>query len=388
MLNVVVHIVTSGPWGVKFVVSSKPVQKVRCTAATPHVCMPCMSVSADRSASVFRVELHPGCCGDVFLRSVKFCETEAGVSFETLVLVPRIQRCVSFPNLPSYQTARCHDPAVRNVHLTSKGVPRDLFHYCHHLPHNGVCVNRSVHGGGCIMLWWLDFRGEWMGCSRIGWLLCRNGCISECCHEIGLYCVRWSSGRVVLTWGRCWPLHHTGGCSQQDSAKCRLPLRCELKCADMFWLSQRTMIISGRRSSGLLGDVGWQLLADVSGQRICPVFQASNFPLLWIAGPLNTRPRGSPLFEPLEIWKLRPTGWLETSVSTCQPTRRNIPEVRGPKLHGGGSLISGIHCFCFPERPDILWGQSSLIFKAYHGYFPGVSPPGSEVDRWPSSGNE
>lgn len=24
--------------------------------------------------------------------------------------------------------------------------PRDLFHYCHHLPHNGVCVNRGVQG--------------------------------------------------------------------------------------------------------------------------------------------------------------------------------------------------------------------------------------------------
>jgi len=123
------------------------------------------------------------------------------------------------------------------------------------------------------MLWWLDFRGEWRGCSRIGWLLCRNGCISECCHEIGLYCVRWSSGRVVLTWSRCWPLHHTGGAYSKTGASAVCRYVANFKRIDVFWLSQWTVIISDRRSPGMLRGVGWQLPADVSGQRICPIFK-------------------------------------------------------------------------------------------------------------------
>jgi len=130
------------------------------------------------------------------------------------------------------------------------------------------------------MLWWLDFRGEWRGCSRIGWLLCRNGCISECCHEIGLYCVHWSSGRVVLTWGRCWPLHRTGGAHSKTVASAVCRSVANFKFIDVFWLSNWTAIISGRRSSGLLRGVDSQLLADVSGQRICPIFKRQTFHFL------------------------------------------------------------------------------------------------------------
>lgn len=36
----------------------------------------------------------------------------------------------------------------------------------------------------------------------------------------------------------------------------------------------------GRRSSGMLRGVGWQLLSDVSGQRICPIFKGQTFHFL------------------------------------------------------------------------------------------------------------
>jgi len=119
------------------------------------------------------------------------------------------------------------------------------------------------------MLWWLDFRGEWRGCSRIGWLLCRNGCISECCHEIGLYCVHWSTGRVVLTWGRCWPLHRTGGAHSKTVASAVCRSVANFKRIDVFWLSK--WFVARRRFAAACRRFGTAYLSH---------FQAPNLPLL------------------------------------------------------------------------------------------------------------
>ena len=77
LLNVklVVHIVTSGLEALSSSSPSKPEQKHMYHCGAVYL-DGVQSVSTDRSASVFKVELQPRCCGGVFLRNVKFCETE------------------------------------------------------------------------------------------------------------------------------------------------------------------------------------------------------------------------------------------------------------------------------------------------------------------------
>ena len=159
-----------------------------------------------------------------------------------------------FPNynLLPHCTMSCHVPTVRTMHQQECLAIRSTIATTS--PIMVFCVNRGVQGGGCIMLWWLDFRGEWRGCSRIGWLLCRNGCISECCHEIGLYCVHWSSMEGSSDVGAGVGLFITLGVltarqSQvpSDVLRCGRSAATLQNCVYVFWYSKRTLIVSGRR---------------------------------------------------------------------------------------------------------------------------------------------
>ena len=177
-----------------------------------------------------------------------------------------------------------------------------------------------------------------------------------------MYCVRWSSGRVVLTWGRCWPLHHTAGVTATQS---QVPSAATLRTASVLMCfdcqSEQRLFLAVTRLVRCAAQVG-SCLPTFRDSVFVP-FTIVKHSTYWTVGHFKIRPTVSLPFGPLQTLKLKPTGWLEMSVSTCQSTRRNIPEERGPKLHGGGSLISGSDCFCFPKRPDLLWGQHSLILK-------------------------
>jgi hypothetical protein len=58
--------------------------------------------------------------------------------------------------------------------------------------------------------------------------------------------------------------------------------------------------------------------------------------------------------------------------------------VTGYRLEGLDSIpVRGRNFFSFPQRPDQLWGPTSLLSKGTGDGFPegGVKPPGREADH-------